>query len=220
MASTQIYKGDPRPGIPPCVMVLSAMGLKLGIFRFFLPTTHTQKQNAKQVPRWSLCTVLHFNTCYLHTQTVVDRGDICTWRTMVILITRKIRIPPIWVPCRDQNGAGSGISLVYLSASMWSSSLKASLKLKTYAECNFIYSFVFSYEKKGKNCNFDEFDSHGHVHIQIPPDRLRRSPITQYRCGYCNWKYHWGYYAATAYVVASVTVASEYPQTQRYSNLQ
>ena len=31
---TQIYKGDPRPHIPPCVMALSAMGLKLWVFGF------------------------------------------------------------------------------------------------------------------------------------------------------------------------------------------
>ena len=39
---SQIYKGDPRPRIPPCVMASSAMGLKLGVFGFCRP--HTQKQ--------------------------------------------------------------------------------------------------------------------------------------------------------------------------------
>ena len=37
----QIYERDPRPRIPPRVMVSSAMGFKLGVFGF-LPTTHTK----------------------------------------------------------------------------------------------------------------------------------------------------------------------------------
>ena len=41
---SQIYKGDPRPRILLCVMASSAMGLKLGVFKF-LPTTHA-KTNA------------------------------------------------------------------------------------------------------------------------------------------------------------------------------
>ena len=48
----QIYKGDPRPRIPPCVMASSAMGLRLGVFGF-LPTTHA-KTNAKRMRPWSL----------------------------------------------------------------------------------------------------------------------------------------------------------------------
>ena len=43
-----------------------------------------------------------------------DAGDIRTWRTTVILITGKTRRPPIWAPCRNQDGADSGISCVYL----------------------------------------------------------------------------------------------------------
>ena len=46
------------------------------------------------------------------------------------------------------------------------------------------------------------------VHIQIPPDRL-----PQYRCGYYKSEYHWGYSAAIACAVASVTVESEYPHS-------
>ena len=44
---TYIYTRDPRPPISPYVMALSAMGLKLGVFRF-LPTTHA-KTNAIQM---------------------------------------------------------------------------------------------------------------------------------------------------------------------------
>ena len=35
------------------------------------------------------------------------------------------------------------------------------------------------------------------LHIQIPPDQLRGSHITRYRCGYCKSQYHWGYYEGT-----------------------
>ena len=44
----QIYKGDSRPCIQPCVMALSAMGLKLGVFGI-LPTTHTNQTQNKYV---------------------------------------------------------------------------------------------------------------------------------------------------------------------------
>ena len=37
-----------------------------------------------------------------------------TWRITVILIAGKIWIPPIGVPCWDKDGAGSGISGLYL----------------------------------------------------------------------------------------------------------
>ena len=39
----QIYRGDPRPCIPPCVMASSAMGLKLGPLGF----CHTRKNKHK-----------------------------------------------------------------------------------------------------------------------------------------------------------------------------
>ena len=90
----QIYKGDLRPCIPPRVMALSAMGLKLRAFGF-LPTTHA-KTNAKQMHPQSWCTVQCFMCVYLHAQTIVDAGDICmicTWLTVVILITGKTRRP-------------------------------------------------------------------------------------------------------------------------------
>ena len=58
--------------------------------------------------------VQHFMHVHLHARTAVDAGDICTWRTTVILITGQTRRPPIWAPCRNQDGAGSGISGVYL----------------------------------------------------------------------------------------------------------
>ena len=47
-------------------------------------------------------------------QTAVDVDGIRTWRTTVILIMGKTWRPPMWAPYRDENGAGSGNSLVYL----------------------------------------------------------------------------------------------------------
>ena len=79
--TSQIYTGDSRPPIPPCVMALSAMGLKLGGLRV-LPTTHA-KMNTKQMHPQSSRTVRHFTFVYLHTQTAVDVGGIRTWRTTV-----------------------------------------------------------------------------------------------------------------------------------------
>ena len=74
--------------------------------------THTHKNKCKQMrPRSSCTAVRHFTHVYHHAQTAVDAGDICTWWTTVIFITGKTWIPPLWAPCRDKNGAGSGISL-------------------------------------------------------------------------------------------------------------
>ena len=70
---SQIYKGDHRPRILPCVMASSAMRLKLGVFGFWL-TTHA-KRNAKQMRPRSWPTVRCFTHVYLHTQTTVDAGD-------------------------------------------------------------------------------------------------------------------------------------------------
>ena len=87
-------------------MVLSAMGLKLGVFWL--------KTNVKQMRPWSLHAVQHFRHIYLYTETAVDAGDIRTWRTTVILIMGKPQRSLIWAPYRDKNGAGSGISLYLL----------------------------------------------------------------------------------------------------------
>ena len=64
-----------RPPIPPRVMVSSAMGLKLGVFRF-LPTTHT-KTNAKQMCPLTLCAVQHFTPCL---SSCLDCNR-CRWQT-------------------------------------------------------------------------------------------------------------------------------------------
>ena len=74
-------------------------GAKIGVFGL-LPTTHVETNANKMRPQ--LCAAFHASQ-YIH-----------TWRITVILIMGKTRRPPIWALCWDKNGAGSGISLVYL----------------------------------------------------------------------------------------------------------
>ena len=89
-------------------MASSAMGLKFGVFGF-LQTTH-----AKTMRPQSSHAVQHFTRVYLHARTAINTGDIRTWRTTIVLITKNTQRPPIWAPCRNKDGAGSGISGVYL----------------------------------------------------------------------------------------------------------
>ena len=64
-----------------------------------------------------------------------------------------------------------------------------------------------------------------HVHIQIPPDQLRRSHMMQYCWGYSNLVNHWSYSEGTLQLLheqyschSSCSVPSKYPQW--YSSLQ
>ena len=105
----QIYTTDTRLPKPLYVMVSSTMGLNLGVFGF-LPTTHA-KINAQQMRSLSSRAVQRFDQVCLHTRIVVHAGNIRTWQTTVILITRKTR--------RPQNSTHAGIkmalgSLVYI----------------------------------------------------------------------------------------------------------
>ena len=93
-----------------------AMRLNLGPFGF-LPTTYA-KINEKQMRsrssrRAAFCTCLFSRsdrvTCRQQTHLTYPRG-----RTTAILINRKIRIPANSAPCPDQDGAGSGVSGVFL----------------------------------------------------------------------------------------------------------
>ena len=87
-------------------MVSSAMGLKLGIFGF-LSTTDAKTKAKQKRPRSS-------HPVYLYAQNAVDAGDIRTWRTTLKLTTGKTQRHPIWAPCWNQDGAGSGVSHVYI----------------------------------------------------------------------------------------------------------
>ena len=51
----QIYKGDPRPRIPPCVMTSSVVGLKMG--SSFFCQLHTQNKCVHNL--CTLCCILH-----------------------------------------------------------------------------------------------------------------------------------------------------------------
>ena len=98
-------------------------GLKLGVFGF-LPTTHS-KTNASTI-------FTHRAAFYTCLSSHSDRSR-CRWHTHLMnhgyFDYRKTQRPPIWTPCRDKNGAGSGISLVYL----WS-------KLRIWHKCMFMSS--------------------------------------------------------------------------------
>ena len=72
---------------------------------------------------------------------------------------------------------------------------------------------------------FLRYNTNQYLHIQIPPDRLRRSHMMQYCWGYCELEYLWGYFEGTLLLLrawyschSSCSVPSKYPQ--RYSNLQ
>ena len=84
---SQIYTRDPRPPIPPCIMVSPAMGLNLGVFGFLLTTR--SKTNAKQMHSLSLHATWLFTCDCLHAQTTVHAINIRTWRTTIILIMGK-----------------------------------------------------------------------------------------------------------------------------------
>ena len=75
---------DPRPRITPRVMALSVMGVKLGVFGFFVDHTHT-KTNAKQMRQRSSRAKQRFTHVYLRTLTAADAGYIHIWWTTVIL---------------------------------------------------------------------------------------------------------------------------------------
>ena len=101
LLKSQIYKGDPRPCMPR-VMLLSAMGSN----RKYCPShtwKHTQTKCVHDVR--APCSV---SRMFIFTP---RPQYIRIWQTTVILV---MGIPLIWAPCWDKNGAGSGISLVYL----------------------------------------------------------------------------------------------------------
>ena len=87
---------------------------QIGVFGF-LPTTHA-KTHAKQMHPRSSHAVQHFTHVYLHTWTAADAGDIHTWRTTFILITRKTRRPLIWAHVGIKMAQVLG-SLVYIYGS-------------------------------------------------------------------------------------------------------
>ena len=78
-------------------------------------TDHTRRNKRKKKCPWSSHIVQSFTHVYLHAQIAVhthltnhgyfDHG--------------KTQIPPIWAPCRDKDGVGSGISGLYLGSPVY-----------------------------------------------------------------------------------------------------
>ena len=82
----------------------------LCVLRFWCLVTSWQVPNGKCIFKYdcvgkNLVTFSLYVQCWIYT---------CTWRIMVILIVGKSQITPIGAPCRDKNGAGCGISGLYL----------------------------------------------------------------------------------------------------------
>ena len=106
VSHTDIERRSQKNPILLRVMASSAMGLKLGVFGS-LPTTHTRKQTqTKCVHNYCTpCGVLRMFIFTLGPQYIRTR-----W-IMNILIVGKT-----WIgaPCRNEDGAGSGISCLYL----------------------------------------------------------------------------------------------------------
>ena len=87
-------------------MASSAMGSILGSSGFCRPRTQKEMQNRCVHDLRQPCSVVC--VIFIFTLRLSMR-----W-TAVILIMRKTWRPPIWGPCWDQDGSGSGISGVYL----------------------------------------------------------------------------------------------------------
>ena len=102
------------------------MGVKLGVFGF-LQTTHTQKTNAKQMSPKSNSKLIFRSSSAVRrfNAGLSSRSDRsrCRWHTHLpnrgFLITGKTRIPPIWAPCRDHNGAGYAWDLPCICSWQW-----------------------------------------------------------------------------------------------------
>ena len=87
--------------------------INLGVF-WFLLTTHT-KANVKQMhSRSSRAARLSTRDClHLHAQTAVHARNLCTWQTMIILITGKPKDPQI-EPYAGIKMVQGLVSLVYI----------------------------------------------------------------------------------------------------------
>ena len=88
----------------PCNGVVSH-GAQFGGLQVFADHTRKSKGTTNVFMNFA-----RFMYVCLHTQTYVHAGCTHSWKTMIILIMGKTRRLPIWAPCRDQDGTGSGIS--------------------------------------------------------------------------------------------------------------
>ena len=77
---------DPRHRTSPLCNGFVSHGAHIG---GPLQSTHTQKQNAKQMRPQSSCAIRHFAHTYPYAQDAVDAGNRRTQQAMVILITEE-----------------------------------------------------------------------------------------------------------------------------------
>ena len=139
---SQIYKGDPRPRIPLVQWHSQPQGPNLGVFRF-LQTAHA-KTNAKQMcPQYSH-TVQRFTHVYLYAQTAADAGDICTWRTTVILIAGKTEDPQFEFHGGIKMGQVQE-SHLYISAMLTELVEKRLISLTTQVKCNTVVNGTLNF---------------------------------------------------------------------------
>ena len=95
--------------ILPHEMSSSAMKLQFGGIQVFADCTHVNKR------KHNVSTILAaFQTCLSSS----SNRSTCTWRITAILIAEKTQIPPIGPPYWDKDGAGYGISGLYLWVKM------------------------------------------------------------------------------------------------------
>ena len=148
MQWSQIKKRDPRTPTPPRVMASSAMELQLGVFGVFADHTRRNKRKQNGSTIFAHCAAL-YASCSDRTE---DAGSKRTWRTRVILISGKTWKPPIWAPCRDKDGTGSGISGLYLW--QWFSNWLAILQLKCFFYINKVMKLVYLFLSLSSSLHF------------------------------------------------------------------
>ena len=92
-----------------------AMGLNLGVFRFL---STTRKSKRKQMRSWSLCAARLLACDYFTLSPQYMQLTYAPDKPQLFSIMGKTRRPPNWAPCQDQDGAGSGISFIYLCSNL------------------------------------------------------------------------------------------------------
>ena len=107
----QIYTRDPRPPVPARVMVSSAMGSIWGSSGFCW--SRTQKQMQNRCPR-SLHTMQHFMHAFIITLRLQHDAVKYAPNNPDYFYNGKNLKTPKFSPRQDQDGAGSGISGLYL----------------------------------------------------------------------------------------------------------
>ena len=109
---SQMYNRDRRPTLP---RVMASFKPWVSNFEdLWVFANHAHKINIKPICAQSSHVMRHL-ICVLSSRSDSIRcNDIWTWPATVILITGKRLRPPIWVPHRNKDGAGSGISGVHL----------------------------------------------------------------------------------------------------------